>query len=307
MIPIIFKDSNTRSVDSSSSSDCSAQSVDSSSDSDSEVSDLDAPDLLHFPDSDKQDDSAAPNLHHDDEGNDFAELETYCILPGTVEELQHDLLGKHEQSKSPPSTPPGPRPLTDSEMLSLKHYVAWKKSNGTVIAYKFHAEVLHQATGIEILSLYSVQKLATALAELKPLQIDMCPKSCMAYTGKFAGMESCNYSRDGKICGELRYKPKARPSAQNKPRAQMMCLSVIATIKAMFANAETSNLLRSRDSCLQQALALIATASGAIKYSDFGNSKVHIHHHQSMGLFQDKRDIALALNRWCSTYYEKTV
>src|SRR6202040_1968541 len=91
--------------------------------------------------------------------------------------------------------------------------------------YKLHAEVLHQATGVEVLALYSVQKLATALTELKPLQIDMCPKSCMAYTGTFAGLESCIHSRDGKICGEPRYKPKARPTAKNKPRAQMMALS----------------------------------------------------------------------------------
>ena len=307
MIPIIFKDSSPQSVDgsgnsdsdeqsddSSGSSDSDEQSVDSSSDSDSEASDPEA--LLYFPDPDEQGGYVAPELHHSDEKNDLAELETYCDLPSTVQELQHDLLGEYKLPDSPPSTVPGPRPLSDSERLSLKHYVAWKKSNGTVLAYKLHAEVLHQATGVEVLALYSVQKLATALTELKPLQIDMCPKSCMAYTGTFAGLESCIHSRDGKICGEPRYKPKARPTAKNKPRAQMMALSVIASIKAMYANAETSTLLRHRDKCLQKALALIATASGAVQYSDFCDSKVHIHHYQSMGLFQDKRDIALALS-----------
>src|ERR1700720_129745 len=64
----------------------------------------------------------------------------------------------------------------------------------------------------------------------------------------------------------------------------------------MYANAETSTLLRHRDKCLQKALALIATASGAVQYSDFCDSQVHIHHYQSMGLFQDKQDIALALS-----------
>jgi hypothetical protein len=68
----------------------------------------------------------------------------------------------------------------------------------------------------------------------------------------------------------------------------MMYLSVIATIKAMFANAETSQLLQYRDKCLQKALHLIATASGAVKYSDFCDSQVHMHHNQSMDLFQDK-------------------
>jgi hypothetical protein len=296
IIPIIFKDSSIQSVDNSGGSDSDEPSDDSSSDSDSDASDLHAPEaLLHFPSPDEQDDSAAPDLYQNDEENDSAESETYCDLPSTVLDLQHDLLGKHELPKSPP-TASGPRPLTDSEMLSLKHYIAWKKSNGTVLAYKLHAEVLHQATGIKVLALCSVQKLAIALTELKPLQVDMCPKSCMAFTGKFAKLESCIHSQDGKICGELRYKPKARPNAKDKPRAQMMALSVITSIKAMYANADTSTALRHRDKCLQKALALMATASGAVQYSDFCDSKVHMHHHQSMGLFQDKRDIALALS-----------
>src|ERR1700723_1363955 len=208
MIPIIFKDSSPQSVDgsgnsdsdeqsdnSSGSSDSDEQSVESSSDSDSEASEASDPEaLLYFPDPDEQGGYVAPELHCSDEKNDLAELETYCDLPSTVQELQHDLLGEYKLPDSPPSTVPGPRPLSDSERLSLKHYVAWKKSNGTVLAFKLHAEVLHQATGVEILALYSVQKLATALTELKPLQIDMCPKSCMEYTGTFAGLESCIHS-----------------------------------------------------------------------------------------------------------------
>jgi hypothetical protein len=133
--------------------------------------------------------------------------------------------------------------LTPSEIFSLKHYVAWKRSNGTVLAYKLHSEVLHQATGMDILALYSVQKLAVALTELKVSQIDVCPKSCMAYTGKFSKLKSCTHIRDGKMCGELRYKPGSSKKKKKTPRAQMMCLPVFATIKAMFANAETSRLL----------------------------------------------------------------
>ena len=84
--------------------------------------------------------------------------------------------------------------------------------------------------------------------------------------------------------------------AQNKPRAQMMCLPVMATIKAMFSNADTSKQLRHRDTCLKQALHLVATAPKAVKYSDFCDSRVHIHHYQAMDLFQDPRDIAFALS-----------
>src|SRR5271154_5272706 len=40
----------------------------------------------------------------------------------------------------------------------------------------------------------------------------------------------------------------------------------------------------------------MATASGVCTYSDFGDSQVHIHHYQNMPLFQDSRDVALALS-----------
>jgi hypothetical protein len=56
----------------------------------------------------------------------------------------------------------------------------------------------------------------------------------------------------------------------------------------MYTNAETSTLLWHRDKCLQKVLVLKAIALEAAKYSDFCDSKVHMHHYQSIGLFQDK-------------------
>src|SRR6202050_5454855 len=76
----------------------------------------------------------------------------------------------------------------------------------------------------------------------------------------------------------------------------MMCLPIVPAIRAMFANADTSKLLHHRDKCLQKALHLLATASSAMKYSDFGDSRVHIHHYQSLGLFKDSQDIALGIS-----------
>src|ERR1700728_4707715 len=76
----------------------------------------------------------------------------------------------------------------------------------------------------------------------------------------------------------------------------MMCLSFIPAIKAMFANADTAQLLHYRDKCLRKALHLFNTAAQSMKYSDFCDSEVHIHHNQSMNLFQDPWDIAFALS-----------
>ena len=100
------------------------------------------------------------------------------------------------------------RELTHAEMLSLKPYVAWKRSNGTVPAYNFHAQNLQGVAETEILSLYSAQELGKSLTDLKPAQVDICPQSCLAYVGEFAEMETYPYKHDGKVCGEACYQPK---------------------------------------------------------------------------------------------------
>ena len=222
-----------------------------------------------------------------EEEEDLSTSGIYFNLPASLEELQKELLGGYKHSAMPPAHTKA-RELTRAETLSLKHYVAWKKSNGTVLAYNFHAQVLQSAAKTEILSLYSARELAKSVTGLKPEQVDICPQSCLAYVGEFAKTVTCPYKRDGKVvCGEACYQPKKRPTAKNKPRAQMMCLPVMATVKAMFANADTSKQLRHRDTCLKEALHLVATASKAVKYSDFCDSKVHMHHYQTMDLFQD--------------------
>jgi len=224
--------------------------------------------LLKFPQESDHVDIDSTSYNNDDDDGDS---ETYFNLPSSLEELRTKLLQGYSTPAECPDTVSAPKELTSSEMLSLKHYIAWKKSNGTVLAYKLHAQILQHATDVEILTLYSVKKCAATLADFEPDKIDMCPKSCIAYTGEFEDMKFCPYVRAGKQCGELRYQTKRSPNAQNKPRAQMMCLPFISTIKAMFANTETSALLRHRDKCLQKALHLVATASQTVQYSDFCN------------------------------------
>jgi hypothetical protein len=42
------------------------------------------------------------------------------------------------------------------EVLSLKHYLAWVDSCGTVKAYGLHAKVLEEVGNVELLTLYKV-------------------------------------------------------------------------------------------------------------------------------------------------------
>jgi hypothetical protein len=229
------------------------------------------------------------------EGNEDPN-ETFFQLPESLKDLRKQLLGEYVRPTEPPKhSSIRPRELTASETISLQHYVAWTKSNGTLYGYKLHADVLTRATNIEVLSRYQVKKLAQDLTEFVPCMVDMCPRSCIAYTGAYESLLECPYIHPGKgVCNEKRFHGPTS-SGRLKPRAQVQILPVMATIRAMFANAETASLLRHRDSCLQAALHIIGTVATR-KYSDFGDSQVHVMQRSDFHLFQDPRDIAFALS-----------
>jgi len=179
-------------------------------------------------------------------------------LSKVVLDLRKSLLEDYQCPPLPPDVHPVLPTLTASQRLSLQHFIAWSKSRGTVAAYRLHAEVLQKASDVEILTLYQARKLATELTGLESIMADMCPASCIAYTGVHETLEFCPFLQDGKNkCGEAQYKDKLKPSAKNKPCAQVMILPIVPTIKALFANKESSRLMRARDSILQQTCILL--------------------------------------------------
>ncbi len=78
-------------------------------------------------------------------------------MPEVVKKLKIQLLSGYHCPNHPSLTCDyQPRSLNSVEMVSLKHYIAWVDSHGTVKAYKLHAQILTEATKIEVLSLYMV-------------------------------------------------------------------------------------------------------------------------------------------------------
>ena len=69
--------------------------------------------------------------------------------------------------------------------------------------------------------------------------VDMCPGSCMAYTGEFKDYLSCTYVRDKKSgpCGEPRYDKKG------SPRAQMLYTPITPVIQSLYMNKETAEAM----------------------------------------------------------------
>jgi hypothetical protein len=173
--------------------------------------------MLIFPEVDDNSDDGRGNTSSSSEDPSGSDQdvpdETVFTVHSSVKELQRTLLQGYSPPSSAPSLPFHIEPLTRSQSLTLEHYIAWVTSNGTVLAYKKHAQVLQRATGVEILSLHSARKLAATLTNLKPTQVDVCPQSCIAYTGEFSEMESCPYVRDGKACGQPCFQKKKTPAA----------------------------------------------------------------------------------------------
>ena len=294
--PDLHPDSNPDFLDTNSdtNSDSDSNSNDSHSDPDPDIG------LLEFPmDSPMSHAILEPGEADDLSGNNPDHgLDVHMDLPGAVADLQEKLLNGYQCPPHPTGDISKPKVLSTSQSLSLKHYIAWRKSNGTVLAYKLHAHVLQDACNdTTILSLHAVHRLASHLTGLEPVQVDICPGSCIAYTGSFEELDSCPFVWSGSRspCGLPCYKQKQSPNAQATPHAQMLYIPIIPVIRAMFTNEETSRLLCYRDHCLQQALHLVATAPRAHAYSDFANAYVHLQQYEN-GLFQDSRDIAFALS-----------
>lgn len=103
-----------------------------------------------------------------------------------------------------------------------------------------HAKVLETHTQVKILSLYLARQLAIKLTGFHATKVDMCPKSCITYTGDYEHLDKCLYkSSAGPICDTPIYQKSSK--GIKKPIAQVEILLIIDTVRALYANAETSS------------------------------------------------------------------
>jgi hypothetical protein len=242
-----------------------------------------------YPAQDAPADNSPPEMeqgHVDLDQDDVTSAGT-ADVPEVVKRLRKQFLNGYTHPNHPPIDEARCRPLTEVEELSLKHYIAWVDSRGTVKAYHVHAQVLQQAKGIDILSLYLVRKLAIEVTGLSSQMVDMCPKSCMAFTGDYKDLQSCTYVRDKQPCGQPRY------DKNHKPRAQMLYTPITPAIQSFYMDTEMAKAMRYRHRCLEKALAKLDTSSVPMEYSDFPDSINHIQHSH---LFQNEMDTAITIS-----------
>ncbi|KAF8868876.1 hypothetical protein BD779DRAFT_1480665 [Infundibulicybe gibba] len=120
--------------------DWGSDQLESSSDSDS---DSDSDDSDGYNSSDGSEYNIDPDeLRKISEANN-----AFSNIPESLAALRNQLLDGYTCLKNSPDNSArlhSIRELTESEQYSLQHYIAWKKSNGTVKAYTLHAQVLQE-------------------------------------------------------------------------------------------------------------------------------------------------------------------
>ncbi|KAK0430282.1 hypothetical protein EV421DRAFT_1913079 [Armillaria borealis] len=100
-----------------------------------------------------------------------------------------------DQITDPPQYTPT---LDPDDQLSLN--VLLSVTNASEQTYtSVAAAIMHHFAGVKVHSFYKAKKLLNTVSGVAPEAHDMCIKSCVGFTGPFAGLEICPY------CGEDQY------------------------------------------------------------------------------------------------------
>lgn len=112
---------------------------------------------------------------------------------------------------------------------------------------------------------------------IKPHFFDCCYNNCIAFTGKYANDDKCPY------CKEMRF---ATPS---RARKQFMYVPLLDRLRLQYRNASRAQVLSNyRHSFTEE--------DSRTKSRDFFDGDLyHGFHRNELGLFQDRRDIALQM------------
>lgn len=144
--------------------------------------------------------------------------------------------------------------LTNINPEDLQKWIDWVLTIDGITRTK-QSEIVQFANkhyGILFPSTYGITKRLKEITKLEYQFYDVCPNSCMAYTGKYKDLDRCTQKiklPKGKTrpCEEARYHAKIRPDGTRRPRKQMLYISILARLNNQFRNrsqAETMTTYR---------------------------------------------------------------
>jgi len=144
-----------------------------------------------------------------------------------AEELA-ELLEPQEHISTPPDDP--------SLKLSLLNYISFMGCSQDI--YEAACQNVRQCyPDIELLSHYRVERQARLLSGVITWEHHMCVKSCVAFTGPFAGLEQCPN------CGEARYEEKDLEESNGErkvPRKVFTTFPVGPQLQARWKHPQTA-------------------------------------------------------------------
>ena len=136
------------------------------------------------------------------------------------------------------------------------------------------------------LSLFKIKKKLEEMVRIQPLRVDMCTKSCCAFTGNFSHLSKCP------ICDEPRY---LISEASEKPRKFAYFFSLADRLKIQYENKERAEELMYRHDYCSNAKSM---KNGNFIEDIYDGARYQ--HLVEKSFFMDSRDIGLSAS--CDGY-----
>lgn len=169
-----------------------------------------------------------------------------------------------ERLRNPPRQLPD---ITDPDLIiSLKFYFA----NTTVKAYNtIRDATIERHPDDDIYSHHRIKRTAAELSGVVPIVHDMCPNTCLAFTGPYADHDRCPR------CGEERWDAKKSTAQKKVARQTFDTFPVGPQLQALWLHPDHAEKMRWRDERTKDILNQLKETNGVpdvYETSSTGNS-----------------------------------
>jgi hypothetical protein len=199
-----------------------------------------------------------------------ATLESLANTQRIIEQIQSASFGDEENQWSADEFdaflhPPNEQFCVDDPQLrlSLSIYTSLSAHSSEATYEAVRTSIKECYPDSTMLSFVQVRNRLKSLSGILPLHFDMCPNSCMAFTGTFSTLKKCQF------CGESRFR-KSRNGNVTKsiPRRQFVTLPVGPQLQALWRHPTMVAKLRDRLRRTREALTDRNKKSGIQDYYD---------------------------------------
>ena len=166
--------------------------------------------------------------------------------------------------------------LDDPDILfSLRLFLSTTSASDQVFN-DVRSDILIRHPEDNVLSLASVKKKIQELTGVVPIVHDMCPNSCIAYTGPFSNLDKC----PNPDCQESRYDPILLQSSSGKikkPQQQFSTMPLGPQLQALWRNPETAEKMKHRTRRTREIFEELEVTGGIInEYEDIYHGESYL-------------------------------